>query len=115
MADQEPGGSFANFGTPRGAAYCGYNEARARYVCWTPNDGFEVWMSHGRARKLYDPYMRDFSPNAHTLRFGRTRAWPPPLYVKNGMRCTSRRRGLTCKNRSGHGWWLGRYRGYTLF
>src|SRR3954462_6987011 len=73
IAGQDPGGSYANFRTPGGAAYCGYNEARARYACWTPTDGFEVWMSHGRARKLYDPYLRGFSPNAHTLRFGWTR------------------------------------------
>jgi hypothetical protein len=112
LAGQEPGGSSANFRTPGGAAYCGYNEASARYACWTPNDGFEVYMRHGHARKLYDPYLRAFSPNAHMLRFGWTRAWPPTSY---GMRCTSRRSGLTCKNHSGHGWWLGRYVGYRLF
>src|SRR3954454_9484058 len=83
IAGEEPAGSYANFRTPGGAAYCGYNEARARYACWTPNDGFEVWMSHGRARKLYDSYLRGFSPKAPTLRFGRTRVWPPPTYVKN--------------------------------
>jgi hypothetical protein len=22
---------------------------------------------------------------------------------------------LTCTNRAGHGWWLGRYKGYRLF
>lgn len=114
-AGQEPGGSYANFRTPDGAAYCGYNEANARYACWTPNDGFEVWMSNGRARKVYNSYLRDFAPKAHTLKFGQTRVWPPSVYVKNEMRCTSRRSGLTCKNPRGHGWWLGRYRGYRLF
>src|SRR3954470_9593336 len=113
IAGQEPGGSYANFRTPGGAAYCGYNEASARYACWTPNDGFEVWMSNGRARKVYDSYLRGFAPKAHTLRFGQTRAWPP-MHGKHGMRCTSRRSGLTCKNRRDHGWWLGRYRGYRL-
>jgi hypothetical protein len=32
-----------------------------------------------------------------------------------GFWCTSRRTGLTCWNRGGHGWWLGRYRGYRFF
>jgi hypothetical protein len=29
--------------------------------------------------------------------------------------CMSRSNGLTCKNRSGHGWWLGRFKGYRIF
>jgi len=32
-----------------------------------------------------------------------------------GFWCTSRRTGLLCWNRVGHGWWLGRYRGYRTF
>jgi hypothetical protein len=31
------------------------------------------------------------------------------------FRCVSRRTGLTCRNSRGHGFWIGRYRGYDLF
>ncbi len=29
--------------------------------------------------------------------------------------CSSRSNGLTCKNGIGHGWWLGRCKGYRIF
>src|SRR3954454_3509366 len=95
IAGEEPAGSYANFRTPGGAAYCGYDEARARYACWTPNDGFEVWMSKGRAHKTYDPYLRGFAPSVHTLRFGWGRCFPSSMYVsrKRWMVCVSRRSG----------------------
>ena len=35
------------------------------------------------------------------LRYGRSWRW-------HGIRCTSRRAGLTCRNLSGHGWFLSR-------
>jgi hypothetical protein len=31
------------------------------------------------------------------------------------FRCRHRRSGLTCRNASGHGWWLGRPSAYRLF
>jgi hypothetical protein len=31
------------------------------------------------------------------------------------FRCRHRRSGLTCRNASGHGWWLGRRAAYRLF
>jgi hypothetical protein len=42
-----------------------------------------------------------YSEDARVLRYGRTRQFGP-------FRCTSRRTGLTCKNRRGHGWLLSR-------
>jgi Family of unknown function (DUF6636) len=43
-----------------------------------------------------------------TLRLGET-------WRGGGFRCTSRPKGLTCANPSGHGFWLGRQRGFRLF
>jgi hypothetical protein len=46
---------------------------------------------------------------------------PGPLTVGEtwsegrSFHCRYRRTGLTCRNRSGHGWWLGRRSGYRIF
>ena len=34
---------------------------------------------------------------------------------ESGFRCLSRRNGLTCWNSHGHGFWIGRARGVSLF
>jgi hypothetical protein len=39
------------------------------------------------------------------------KVWQVPRYWK----CVSRATGLTCPNRAGHGWWLGRLRGSRPF
>jgi hypothetical protein len=99
----------ATFGTPGDAVYCNYY---GPLYCWTPNDGFSVYMtSYGRASKRYvkgnRDYVDDFAP---ILRFGH--------FWRDGrgrFRCDSRKSGLTCRNARGHGWWLGRYVGYRLF
>ena len=51
------------------------------------------------------------------LRFGQQWSFGPDASGVGPInyRCWSRRTGLTCRNRQGHGWWLGRYRGYRLF
>ena len=46
-------------------------------------------------------------PPQRTLRYGA--AWRPP-----GFTCRSRRKGLTCRNRSGHGFFLSRARSYRF-
>jgi hypothetical protein len=102
----------AAFRTPARAAYCGATEGEGpiALICWTPNDGFTIGMGvHGRPEFSYDRRNRGYHESVRTLRFGQTwrmRAW---------WRCTSRRTGLTCVNRDGHGWWLGRFRGYRVF
>lgn len=100
----------ANFVTPGLAAYCTTDEYTGSHlVCWTPNDGFTTHMtSYGRSTKWYDVDNRDYYTHARVLRFGRT-------WIGNGFACTSRSSGLTCVNRRGHGWWLGRYVGYRMF
>ena len=42
-----------------------------------------------------------FDPRARVLAYGTT-------WRRNGLACTSRRAGLTCRNRSGHGFFLSR-------
>ena len=102
----------AAFRTPGRAAYCGVTEGEPPFslICWTPNDGFTLAMGvHSRVSHAYDRMNRGYNEPVRTLRFGQT--WR----VSGSWRCTSRRTGLTCVNHAGHGWWLGRYRGYRTF
>ena len=102
----------ASFRTPGRAAYCGLTEGEGPpgLICWTPNDGFSIGMgTRSRPTHSYNPLDRgnyEYAPRV--LRFGQT--WNVFAY-----RCTSRATGLTCTNRGGHGWWLGRYKGYRVF
>lgn len=102
----------ALFRTPGEAAYCtwGLVGPPSQFVCWTPNDGFTVSMGlRGTPRKSYVRGNRGLVQNqARLLYFGRT--WRGGSFV-----CRSRSTGLTCRNRRGHGWWLGRYVGYKIF
>jgi hypothetical protein len=111
----------ADFRTPNRAAYCDYVPAgeiieggvpakRASIQCWTPNDGFTTYMNlRGRSHKLYAEQLEDaYAPVDRVLRYGQK-------FHKRGVWCTSRRKGLTCVNRSGHGWTLGVFVGYTIF
>ena len=95
-----------------------------RLMCWTPNDGFTVEMSYnGRVRRttlkgvgMTPQYVRQ-SARQSLLNFGRDWAW---FFDRNGFgtlwyTCSSRSNGLTCTNRAGHGWWLGRFKGYRIF
>jgi len=46
-------------------------------------------------------------PRSHALRYGST-------WKKNGFVCTSKRVGLRCRNRSGHGFFMSRGRSYRF-
>jgi hypothetical protein len=102
-----PASAAADFRTPNKAAYCRIAHGGAVLVCWTPNDGFTVRM--GRRRRPSTAYVlghQGFQPRVRrVLRFG-------DRWRRSGFRCASRRSGLTCRNRAGHGWWLGRRFGY---
>jgi len=111
----------AVFKTPQRAAYCDFQAKgtlgeggapikASNLLCWTPNDGFFVTMDRtGSARHAYgEEFFQGSTPPAATLPFGR--GWR-----LGGFRCVSRSSGLTCTNASGHGWWLGRFRGYRMF
>lgn len=119
--------SYVAFRTPGSAAYCSYwpgwvanggveggfhegTSKDAAVECWTPNDGFNVRMSN-RGRVLPVEYTRSlhgYKPRAkRVLAFGKTSTF-------HGIRCASRRTGLTCTNRDTHGWWIGRFHGYSI-
>jgi hypothetical protein len=104
------------FGTPDDAAYCGMgpdspHQSSQEYIhCFTPDDGFSVSMGKlSRPQKAYyADYKGQYVHPYKRLGFGQTWRW-------HGFSCTSRATGLTCTNPGGHGWWLGRFRGYRLF
>jgi hypothetical protein len=103
--------AVADFRTPDRAAYCGSDQYTGHHlICWTPNDGFTVRMTqNGRPSKRYLAANRDYYDLVgRTLRFGQT-------WRSGNFKCVSTRNGLTCTNRRGHGWWLGRFVGYRLF
>jgi hypothetical protein len=105
--------AVADFVTPRKAAYCGVSEGEPplSLICWRPRDGITLDMTRrGRAhRSLYRPNRGADDVAGRILSFGKI--WRFPDYWK----CVSRATGLTCTNRAGHGWWLGRVRGSKVF
>jgi len=112
VASPASAGDGAVFRTPGEAAYCTFalTYPPLQVVCWTPNDGFTVQMTmSGRPHKYYEPWNRGHLENsAPVLRFGQEKRL-------GSVVCRSRSKGLTCTNRRGHGWYLGRYVGYRLF
>jgi hypothetical protein len=104
-------GAWEEIATPGAAAYCGRDEWTPNLVCWTPNDGFTVWMTpDGRPHKAYVKTNRNYTPKPwKLLAFGKMKNFA------DDWSCVSRRNGLTCTNGGGHGWWLGRYVGYRVF
>ena len=105
--------AVTDFVTPHGAIYCGvsHGEPPLALICWRPRDGLTLSMTQsGRVRRQLHPRNRGYHDPApgRVLRFGQT--WTLSGY----WRCVSRTTGLTCTNRSGHGWRLSR-RGSRLF
>jgi hypothetical protein len=125
-ADSRALSALAAFHTPGKAVECfipASHEATAPslLVCWKPNDGFRVSMTpSGRVTKKYDRASRgyhDYFSGLNLLRFNNDWSW---AFNNRGIGrfeflCQSRSTGLTCKNRTGHGWWLGRQEGYRIF
>jgi hypothetical protein len=113
---------LGGFHTPGWAAGCVVAEnvlgGPSPLICSTPNDGFTVRMyAASAATHSYEPSAKgyhDYYAGRRLLAFGDH--WGFRItYVGYLYRCTSRSSGLTCTNQAGHGWWLGRYRGYRLF
>jgi hypothetical protein len=106
--------AVSDFVTPRKAAYCGVSEGEAplHLICWRPRDGLTLAMrrSGGATKQIHAPNRGYYDPApGQLLRFGQS--WKVSGYWK----CVSRSTGLTCRNRAGHGWWVGRTRGSRLF
>ena len=99
------------FVTPRHTVDCTLAEAGPpTLACHRPRNGFLVWMrERGGVHASVRPPLRGFwKRGSFVLRFGET-------FRVAGFRCASRRTGLTCTNRDGRGWWLGREKGYRRF
>jgi hypothetical protein len=105
--------AYAAFRTPGRVAYCGLSEGEPpiSLICWTPGNGYSVSMfARGRASGHSSrPNRGAYQDLAPVLRFAHT--WR----TGSSFTCTSRSSGLTCRNRAGHGWWLGRNNGHRLF
>jgi hypothetical protein len=103
--------AYPGFHTPRRTVYCRYAQAPPLgLTCWRPRDGYTMSMHvTGRVvrgyvfanRKAYE----DFAP---TLRYGKTWGGTEKIF------CRSLQTGLTCKNKAGHGWVLGKV-SYKVF
>jgi len=112
------------------------SSGRRRLFCWTPNDGWRVsieWNGRRDRTGVYDTYpqivhgltkLKGYAPRARLLGFGdrwRYRCDDPGdvrTCAGRGVTafsCASARRGVTCRNAAGHGFWIDRYRGYRLF
>jgi hypothetical protein len=134
---RDPTPYAALFRTPGNAAFCflypgGMEPMNRALGCWTPNDGFTVSVAYDEAlpplyRKQYVRSSRGRVParGYPTLHFDQTfrvRCYPVGSSYRRCLhgghvtfKCTSRRSGLTCTNRDGRGFWLGRYVGYRIF
>jgi hypothetical protein len=103
--------AYANFRAPGRTLYCEIGDPPPPRVlqCWRATDGRSIAvLPTGRAVVNPDTNTKGLHQDrAPVLQFGQT--WHRLAY-----RCTSRRLGVTCTNGSGHGFWLGRYKGYRL-
>ena len=107
-----PGLALGDFKQPGGGVYCSPSKiGELDFQCWRAKTGLTLFMKPtGRAtfdtlrsnRKTYE----DAAP---PLRVGHK--WS----FRGSFFCSMARTGLTCKNRSRHGWFLGRTEGYRIF
>ena len=128
------------FATPGSGAYCyvdaaGFEDDGAKLFCWRPRDG--LWASiRWNGRRAAAGHRRSFpqlvhgmtrlvgyAPRARVLRYGRRWRYrcadPRGLETCGGagariaFTCVSARSGLTCRNERGHGFRIGRERGFA--
>ena len=120
-----------DFYTPGFAVVCWEDHHEVQLECFAPNRGFSIYMyPTGRVPRNGDehPYsgapvknpryrlwqLKDFNlRTGGLLRFGYR--WTEWQALKTDYTCLSQASGLTCKNHSGHGWWLGRNKGFRIF
>jgi hypothetical protein len=92
--------SFFQFRSPTGRIGCAFESGgglKPIVRCeWARSNDRAVWLGvRGRAHRLkISDTVRD--PNAKVLHYGKSARF-------HGIKCTSRRRGMTCRNRSHHG------------
>ena len=96
---------YPGFHTPKRAVFCRYATFKPLgLTCWRPRDGYTVAMHvTGRPIVGYEYSNRHaYEDAAPTLRYGKT--WGSYRVIG----CKSAVAGLTCKNRRGHGWTIGK-------
>jgi hypothetical protein len=92
--------SFIQFRSPTGRIGCAFESGgglKPIVRCeWAGSNDRALWVGvRGRAHRLkISDTVRD--PHAKVLRYGRSLRF-------HRIKCTSRRTGMTCRNRSGHG------------
>ena len=105
--------SAAFFRTPSGNIICGTGPQsfRGGVSCTVLSEanarGQKIWAMRRRGRVRLFRSNSNAPIEVRVLRYGRT-------YRGFGIRCASRRRGLTCRNRSRHGFFLSRDRQRVL-
>ena len=106
-------GAYASFRAPGRTLYCELGDLPAPRVltCWRAKDGRSIGMlPTGRALVNPDTNTKNLHQDrAPVLGFGHT--WR----YRTSYRCISKPAGVTCRNRSNHAFFLGRYRGYRVF
>jgi hypothetical protein len=101
--------SAAYFRTPSGNIICGTGPQalRGAVSCTVLSEGDargqKVWAMRRRGRVRVFRSNSNAPVEVRVLRYGQT-------YRGFGIRCASRKRGLTCRNRSRHGFFLSRER-----
>ena len=104
------------FHTPGWVAQCyvpvGHESPMTTWVlaCHTPDDGFTISMGlRSRPRYHYHRLHKGYRDRwAGRRLLGFDRHWAFRAEGEEWWHCVSRRAGLLCWNRVGHGWWLDR-------
>jgi hypothetical protein len=112
LAALAPALARGDFKQPGGGVYCTIHLGSPQLLeCWRSKTGLTLVISpRGRASfETLRSNRNTFEDFAPPLRFGRT--WR----YKGLYTCTMTTKGLTCKNQSRHGFFMGRTEGYKIF
>ena len=112
LAALVPALARGDFKQPGGGVYCSIQRGSPEvFQCWRSKTGLTLAMS-ARGRPSFDTLRSNrntFEDSAPPLRIGHT--WR----FQGKFTCTMATKGLTCKNITRHGWFMGRTEGYRLF
>ena len=111
LAALVPSLARGDFKQPGGGVYCAIQRLTPETLqCWRSKTGLTLVMgARGKPSfKTLRSSRNFFEDSAPPLRVGHT--WR----FKGIFTCTMASSGLTCKNRTRHGWFMGRTEGYRL-
>ena len=93
---------WSGFATPTRNIVCNGSGLRLDCVVFSASRTCQkTWTLRTRGRAARHCYFANIGTDVPVLRYGRSIA-------RSGIRCLSRRRGLTCANRDHHGFFLSR-------